>query len=139
MWREVGRVVWQCACLVRCGEVPKALRAAIGAGAARRGGGGGAGGRGAGGWGGARLEDVRRHEDVAELGDAVLDAEALGGVVAVLVRGHLVAVDEHGDVHAHEAGLLVALARRVHEGAPLVEVLVVPARVDLAQVEVKLR
>jgi len=84
------------------------------------------------------LDDVRRREDVAELGDAVLEAEALFDVVAVLVRGHLVAVDEDGDVDAQVAVLLIALARRVHEGAPLLEVLVVLARVDHAQVEVKL-
>ena len=95
------------------------------------------------------LDDVRRREDVAELGDAVLEAEALFDVVAVLVegdglglglgtglgpglgpglelglgavhlvRGHLVAVDEDGDVDAQVAVLLIALARRVHEGAP---------------------
>ena len=108
-------------------EGGEALRAVVGAGAAGR-------GRGA----GARLDDVRRHEHVTELGDAVLEAKLLRGVVAVLVRGHLVAVDEARDVDAQVAGLLLALARGVHEGAPLLEVLVVLARVDHAQVEVEL-
>mmetsp|Transcript_22351 Transcript_22351/g.56871 ORF Transcript_22351/g.56871 Transcript_22351/m.56871 type:complete len:205 (+) Transcript_22351:4131-4745(+) len=58
--------------------------------------------------------------------------------MAVLVRGHLVAVDEARDVDPQEAALLLTLTRRVHQRAPLVEVLVVLARVDHAQVEVEL-
>ena len=88
---------------------------------------------------GARLDHVRRHEHVTERGDAVLEVHLLALHLLLGVRGHLVGADEHRDVDAQVALLLLALAGRVHQRAPLLEVFVVLARVDHVQVEVELR